>query len=355
MIARQGCARRLRGTIEAGVALHPTATLTVAAGPRGPQAARRSAGGAAIARGEYVVVSQPADQRIRALAASIPAWHGKPLVVAPLPGGITNTNYRVEVGDTAYVVRIPGARTDLLAIDRDHERVNTQLAARQGLAPRVVHYEPREQVLVLEWLQGDTLSSAARHAHDTPRRLAELLRRLHGGPRFTGDFDMPRRIANWDSIIAAHGWPWPDGYRSHRTQFKRLFDALAGGPQVPCHNDLVPENILDDGTSLRLVDFEYSGNNDPHFELGNLCQELGYDDRQIAALCSAYFGDIEPSTLARVHLHRIVSDVGWSLWAVIQHGVSRLEFDFRQYGSERWQRAQSLLEAADFAERLRAV
>src|SRR5438093_1295720 len=82
------------------------------------------------------------------------------------------------------------------------------------------------------------------------------------------------------------------GYRDRLVQIPRIERALSARPlpAVPCHNDLLAENYIDDGDLLRIVDYEYSGNNDPCFELGNTCQELGWDDDRQRQLCAAYFG-----------------------------------------------------------------
>jgi len=124
---------------------------------------------------------------------------------------------------------------------------------------------------------------------------------------------------------------------------------------VPCHNDLLAENYLDDGERLWLVDWEYSGNNDPTFELGNTCQELGYDEGQVTELCAAYFGEASPALLARMHLQMIMSDVGWTLWAAIQARISTIDYDFAGWAAERWARATAAFARPAFEERLRLV
>src|SRR5207249_3966220 len=108
---------------------------------------------------------------------------------------------------------------------------------------------------------------------------------------------------------------------------------------VPCHNDLVAENVIDDGRSLRLVDWEYSGNGDPGFELGNACRELDYDEAATAELAEAYFGVASPGQLARLRLFAVASDAGWALWAALKAACSRLDLDFSDYGARRWARA----------------
>jgi len=117
---------------------------------------------------------------------------------------------------------------------------------------------------------------------------------------------------------------------------------------VPCHNDLLAENYLDDGTRLWIVDYEYSGNGDPTFELGNTCQELGFDDARVEEMCAGYFGQASPDLLARMRLQMIMSDVGWTLWAAIQARVSTIDYDFTGWAEERWARAAAALDGPGF-------
>ena len=97
-------------------------------------------------------------------------------------------------------------------------------------------------------------------------------------------------------MVAERSVAIPDGFRGALPAVARIEAALARRPlpSVPCHNDLLAENYLDDGARLWIVDYEYSGNNDPTFELGNTCQELGFDDDRAAELCAAYFGAARP-------------------------------------------------------------
>ena len=152
------------------------------------------------------------------------------------------------------------------------------------------------------------------------------------------------------ALVDERGIAIPAGYRGHLGQIPRIEAALAAHPAatVPCHNDLLAENYLDDGTRLWLVDWEYSGNNDPAFELGNTAQELGYDDAQVEELCAAYFGEATPAHLARMRLQMIMSDVGWTLWAAIQARISTIDYDFTGWADERWARATTALDGPDF-------
>ena len=294
---------------------------------------------------------------IEQVIAAIPEWAGRSVSADRIPAGLTNTNYRVVVDGTPYFVRIPGASTELLAVDRANELHNTLAAAASGVAPRVAHSLPEWQVFVLEWLPATTMSIESLGAPGMPARLAKTLRQLHAGPRFRDDFDMFRVSERYLALVDERDIPIPAGYREHLDRLPLIEAALARHPlaSVPCHNDLLAENVLDDGARLWIVDYEYSGMNDPAFELGNTCQELGYSPDQVAELCRAYFGEATPALLARMRLQMIMSDVGWTLWAAIQARISTIDYDFGGWAEERWGRATAMLDGPDFAAWLEEV
>jgi len=290
------------------------------------------------------------DASMRTIVEAIPGWRGRHIEVSELSGGLTNRNYLVRVDGEPAVVRVPGTATDLLAVDRANERHNTRAAATTGIGPRILHELPGSDVVVLEFIHGRTMSNASLGEPGMPGRIAASLRRLHAGPRFLRDFNMFRLVEFYLRIVDERGVPIPDGYRERLPLVARIEEALAARPlnTVPCHNDLLAENYIDDGNQLRIVDYEYSGNNDPCFELGNTCQELGYEEARIRELCGAYFGSVTRPLLARTKLQMIMSDVGWTLWAAIQARISTIEYDFRGWAMERWDRAEAKLAAPAF-------
>ena len=297
-----------------------------------------------------------AGPTIEQVIAAIPDWAGRSVTAERIQAGLTNSNWRVVVAGTPFFVRIPGADTELLAVDRGNEIFNTVAAAAAGVAPRVVQTVPDWDVFALEWLDARTMSNETLGAAGMPTRIAAALRRLHAGPRFRDDFDMFRVSERYLALVDERSIAIPAGYRDHLGQLPRIEAALAVRPPatVPCHNDLLAENYLDDGTRLWLVDWEYSGNNDPAFELGNTAQELGYDDAQVEELCAAYFGEATPAHLARMRLQMIMSDVGWTLWAAIQARISTIDYDFTGWAEERWARAATALDGPDFGSWLEA-
>jgi thiamine kinase-like enzyme len=294
---------------------------------------------------------------IEAAIAQVEAWKGKQISVQPLSGGLTNSNFRVDVAGTPYFVRVPGESTELLAIDRNNEHHNTKAAAEAGVGARVLYYLPEHCVMVLEFIQGQTMSNATLNAPGMPARMAQAIKQLHAGPRFLTDFNMFRLTEYYLRVCRERDIRIPDGYIDRMPVVARIEKAMSVNPlqTVPCNNDLLAENYIDDGKKLWLIDYEYSGNNDPTFELGNTCQEMQFNDAQILEVCEAYFGQASSGKIARMKLNMIMSDVGWGLWAAIQASISRIDFDFWGWATERWARAVEKMDGEEFDVWLREV
>jgi thiamine kinase-like enzyme len=286
--------------------------------------------------------------RVDDAVARVSLWKGEDVKVSQLSGGLTNENYLVEVAGRRYVMRIPGQSTDLLSIDRANEVYNTKAAATTGIGPQVLEHVPGLDVLVLEFIAGATMSARTLQSREMAARMAASFHRLHGSPRFLKDFDMFRLIEYYLAIVDEHEVTIPGGYRDWLPLVARIERAVTVGalPQVPCHNDLLCENFIDDGQALRIVDYELSGNNDPCFDLGNTAQEAELDPELRASLCAQYFGREDAKQLARMNLFALMSDVGWTLWGAIQAKISTVEFDFAAYYMGRWERALEVMGSA---------
>jgi thiamine kinase-like enzyme len=267
-----------------------------------------------------------------------------------MTGGLTNTNYKVLVDGTPFFVRVPGEGTELLAVDRQNEYFNTRAAAETGVGPRVQYYLPELQVMVLEYIEGTTMSNASLKAAGMPTKITLAIKRLHSGPRFMSDFNMFRLTDYYLDICNKYNIPIPTGYSDRLPEVRKIEQAIAVHqmPSLPCNNDLLAENYIFDGKSLYIIDYEYSGNNDPCFELGNTCQELQYDERHITEVCVAYFGSHKEDMIARMKLYMIMSDVGWALWAAIQARISKIDYNFWGWAVDRWGRAIEKMDSAEF-------
>lgn len=267
--------------------------------------------------------------------------------VEDLPGGLTNRNLRVTTPQGDVVVRIPAAGPGLLGIDRDAEHANSVAAHEAGVGAPVLHYR-RGEGLVVGFLPGRTLTDADLHDHDVLERVALACRRLHAGPRFVNDFDMFAVQARYRRIVAEHGFRLPPRYDDFAPQVAAIHAALPQHPTVPCHNDLLAANLLDDGRTVRIIDYEYSGNNDACFELGNIWSEAALPLPLLDVLVTAYLGRPRPSLVARARLHALLAKYGWTLWASIQDGSSPIDFDFWSWGMEKYDRAVAEFDGPDF-------
>jgi thiamine kinase-like enzyme len=289
--------------------------------------------------------------RVDDAVARVSLWKGQDVKISQLSGGLTNENYLVESAGRRYVMRIPGQSTDLLSIDRANEVYNTKAAASTGIGPQVLEHVAGLDVLVLEFIPGATMSAHTLQSTAMAARMASSFRRLHASPQFLKDFDMFRLIEYYLGMVEQHEVAIPDGYRDWLPVVARIESAVTAGalPRVPCHNDLLCENFIDDGQALRIVDYELSGNNDPCFDLGNTAQEAELDSDLRAALCAGYFGREDARQLARMNLFALMSDVGWTLWGAIQARISAVEFDFKGYYTGRWERALEVMRSPRLA------
>lgn len=276
--------------------------------------------------------------------------HGEPRAVEPLEGGLTNLSFRVDTGERVVVVRLPRSDGGLLSIDRDAEYANSCRAAESGVAPEVVDHLPGEGVLVVAWVEGRTVATEDLRDETTLRRVAEACRLLHGGPRFEGDFDMFAVHRRYLRLVQEQGLRLPDRYLEFMPAVDRIRSALAAraAASVPCHNDLLAANLVDDGERLWIIDYEYAGNNDACFELGNLWGESALDLEHLDWLVDAYYGDHRDHKVARARLFALMSRYGWALWATVQAAVSPVEFDFRSWGTQQYDRAVAEFEHPGF-------
>ena len=259
---------------------------------------------------------------------------------AALEGGLTNHNYRVRLGGGEYVVRLPGADTEVLGIDRVAERAATEAAAAAGVGPEVVAFE--RGCLVTRFIEGRPMRPEEVRAR-LPA-VAAALKAVHAGPPLPAGFNGFRVVEAYREATLARGGEVPDAYDAAHALAERIEAALSGPEHrpVPCHDDLLAANLLWDGHRVRIVDWEYAGNGDRYFDLGNLAVNCAFDGDDERALLVAYFG--EPPTarrLAALRLQRLMSDFREAMWGVLQGAVSALDVDYGAYAREHFDRLEA--------------
>jgi thiamine kinase-like enzyme len=236
-------------------------------------------------------------------------------------------------------MRISNPATSLLGINRNNERINTELACQSGVGATIVDSIPQKNILVMSWIEARTLHAAdLQFEAGLLVRIAGALKVLHAGAPFAGNFHFPEVRANYLAKVLNSRYFLPDDYLVVEPLVSELENVLTATAEalVPCNNDLLAENFMDDGKKIWIIDFEYAGQNEASFEIGNLTSESFLNDDQLTLLCDAYWGNHIPSKIARAKAWSIVARYGWVLWASIQEAISPIDFDFRSWGMAKW-------------------
>ena len=278
---------------------------------------------------------------IHALLDEVAVLRDVPREVSRLSGGLTNFNYKVTTPTGAYVVRVSPAGADLLSIDRLNEHHNSVLADRAGVGAPVHDFLPDRAMLVVGFVEGVTLDDASFKRGDTVQRVARAVRQLHTANPFLQDFNMFELQQKYLRICKERGFRIPDRYEEFAPQVERIREALTVNDEglVPCNNDLLAANFIDDGKKIWIIDYEYSGNNDACFELGNIWSECHLSIDELEVLLGTYYGKNLRNKVARAQLLGLMSQYGWTLWGSIQASQSSIDFDFWEWAMEKYERA----------------
>lgn len=276
------------------------------------------------------------DSGVQRALSQVPGWDAAGDAAEAgckvLGGGITNQNYLLTVSSERYVLRIGGENTELLGIRRENEHRASRIAAELGLGAEIVAFVPEERALVTRFVAGESVSAVEAAVPKTLSRIVDGIRSYHAGPAFSGTFSPFETVRTYRQLAAERGVGLPPNAADALSRAAEIEAAL--GPlerPVPCHNDLLPGNFIDDGKRIRILDWEYAAMGDPFFDLGNLAANLELDAQGCELLVRSYCRRVESQHLARLRLMVLASDLRESFWGFLQSGISSLDFDFRAY------------------------
>lgn len=280
------------------------------------------------------------DTDLSEIIRAVPGWADERPAVALLTQGITNRNFRVDVGGRSFVVRVPGRETSLLGIDRDAERAAATAAATAGVGPEVVAFLPAHGALVTRFLHARPLAAGELERRDSLRQVVESVRAIHGMGPLPCSFDPFRVVREYRRIAGLRGVGVPPAFDEALAVADRIEAALdrRPRPRAPCHNDLLNANFLVADGRVFVVDYEYAGMGDPFFDLGNLSVNNGLSEDAEALLLELYFGRAELAHVARLKLMQIMSDFREAMWGVVQQALSTLDFDYVSYADRHFLR-----------------
>ena len=293
------------------------------------------------------------------IIARIDDWKGKDVRYEELGGGITNHNYIVwvdggrENGGKKYVMRVPGVGTDMF-IDRNVERDCMIQAAKAGVGPEVIYQIDPEGALVIDFVEGEVMHPETISGH--PNRLKQVVKTVrvfHDNAVFQHKIALFDMLRHYKKLAADINAPMPDELAA---TVKVLDDVEAvmkrdPVPDVACHNDLLSENfIIDADGKMWVIDWEYGGMTDPYFDLGDFVMEHPFSREEQRLIIASYCGEMNERFFARMMLYRMVSGIWWAIWAMIQHTVSQIDFDYMSWGLDRGvRRAHEVLDDPDYS------
>ena len=284
---------------------------------------------------------------MEAAAAVERIWPGRGARFEALTSGITNHNFKVDVDGATYVLRMGGQNTQLLGIDRIAEHAANMRAAEVGVGPSVFALVQPEGWLVTHFIAGRRMPAEELREPTCIIRVAAVLRRVHDAAAIPGHFDAHAVVDEYREVAQARGVVIPKDYAAAHATSDRIRKARGPQPRVPCHNDLLNANFLDDG-EIRIVDWEYAGMGDRFFDLGNLSANQEFDVDEDRVLVAAYFGEERPADVAALRLMRFMSDFREAMWGLVQSGISSLDFDFAGYAAQHFDRLRRHSADPDF-------
>jgi len=275
-------------------------------------------------------------------------------------GGMTNIVHLVETQNINLIVRIPGKGTEDY-INRTTEYKNAKAAWRAGISAEIIWADVNSGVMVskainrIETMTANLFSSRK----GSPARAGYALAKLHNsGETFDFRFELFNMIDDYLKILSTKDVDLPEGYNDIVKGAEPIKELLETNPipLAPCHCDPLCENFLDDGKNMWIVDWEYSGMNDPLWDLGDLSVEAGMNEDQENEMLKAYFGK-EPTAAqkGRVIIYKAMCDLLWTLWGLIQLADKNPADDFWAYSIERFERCKVLMQNPIFAEHINAI
>lgn len=268
----------------------------------------------------------------RRLLELVPGWKGKNAVLTPLSGGITNRNLRVDIGKDSFVLRKGGKGAGLLGINRKNEHQISAIAARLGIGAPIIYSLPHRNLQVTRFILGKTMSPRSAASPRMLKRIVQSIKRVHNGPKFPGVFSPFETVRAYHRLAAKHKVSFPPILKKALALMDQIEEAVGPATRLrPCHNDLLAGNLIDDGRRVRIIDWEYAAMGDPFFDLGNFAVNQQLNKARCRLLLTEYFGVFRSEDLRRLNFFRLASFLRESFWGFLQGGISKIDFDFRDY------------------------
>ena len=280
------------------------------------------------------------------------------LIVTELTGGITNKNYKITVDGESYVLRMGGNETKYLGIDRKIEYECSLRASQIGIAPEPVAFLEPEGYIVARFISGKGIPAEEIGIAENIKRVLDSMQAYHALDHFPGLFSPFRVAEEYAKTASSFNVKLPEKMDWYLEKSHEIETAMYGREPLeprPCHNDLLNANFIDDGTRIRILDWEYAGMGDIFFDLGNFAVQHEFTVEQDDILLYSYFGEVTDSQRAHLKLMKIMSDLREAMWGMVQIGVSKLDFDYVGYAQKYFDRYEAGVSEGEYQRWLKEV
>lgn len=291
-------------------------------------------------------------QLMSVLRQNIPEWRTCSIDAEPLPGGMTNRNYRVRVANVSYFVRCGTEQSEILGINRELEYQANQLMANIGIAPTVRHYLKAERILITDFIEGNVLTLETLAQSQMVYQVGQMLRKIHRAGRLSGSFSPFETVRHYRDVLGDHG------SLDHEAallvaQCARVEESIPNRLDSVCHNDLLAANFIQDGSGrIWIIDWEYASMGIAMFDLANFAANQNLTEDMETVLLQGYWGHVSDSKRAHLRLMRVMSNAREALWGRVQQAISPIDFDFGAYAQDFIQRAFQAIHCDRFEEDL---
>ena len=254
-----------------------------------------------------------------------------------LKKGMTNHSFLFSVLDTKYIMRIPGEGTDNL-VDRKGEAEVYNVIKDKGISDDIIYINPKNGYKISKYLDGSRVCNP-RNKDDLKKCMARLKFFHSLCLKVDHSFDIFEKIDFYESLWDGNKSIFRDYNYTKENVFslKKLIDGMEKDWCLT-HIDAVPDNFLfvniDGKESVRLIDWEYAGMQDPHVDIAMFCIYSLYDRKEIDKLIDIYFeGKCRKEIRIKIYAYIAVCGLLWSNWCEYKRnlGVEFGEYSIRQY------------------------
>jgi len=279
-------------------------------------------------------------------------WKNSVIKIEMLSGGITNKLYQVHSEKGDVTVRIYGDKTETF-INRDIEAETMNRVAKLGISPRLVKYMPEHRVTIVEFIPGYVLKNSDFLKEELHEKIVRPIRKIHkSGVVLPHIFNPLSKVKKMYKILNNLEISCPEFDIEGVIKNLEKLSEIANIPEsefTASHNDLLADNFVLAEDNYRgkyiepmyLIDWEYAGMAPRYYDLADMFQEIlvsrDVEENIVEHYCK---GKEFEETLYLIDLFKPFPDIYWFLWSMIQHNISKIKFDFYNYGKVKYENAQ---------------